>query len=324
MTLSAEAHVGSRASSDPSGSVGGENALGRALGLLGDEWTLLILQQELLGLTRFSDLRSAIGISDAVLNDRLRRLTASGLLERRIYQQTPLRAEYVLTASGRATWPVLLGIWAWERRWVDGRAAELPGMVHSACGQAFSPVTTCGSCREPVTLADVDAEWGPAGGWARSIPQARTRRRSGSASDGSGRFPETMAILGNRWSSALVAAALLGTQRFSEFEQRLGIPAALLSERLTSFRDADVMVAVPQPGRSDRHDYVLTDKGRALLPLVLSLVAWAQTRFGRSDGVAIELTHRSCGHPLDPRLACDRCGEVLAAADVQLEPDGRI
>lgn len=303
---------------DAVGATGAENALGRALGLLGDEWTLLILQQELLGVTRFSDLRSAIGISDAVLNDRLRRLTANGLLERRIYSQTPLRAEYVLTAAGRGTWPVLLGIWDWERTWVVGRAAELPAMVHLDCGHAFSPVTTCGSCREPVTLSDIDARWGPAGGWPRSIPQARTRRRSSSARDGDSRFPETMAILGNRWSSALVAAALLGTRRFSEFEQRLAIPAALLSERLASFREADVMAVVPQAGRADRHDYVLTDKGRALLPLVLSLVAWAQEQFGQDDGVAIDLVHRPCGRALETVLACDRCDRPLTGGSIDV------
>jgi DNA-binding HxlR family transcriptional regulator len=81
----------------------------RALGLLGDRWTLLIVRDLLLdGPRRFSDLaRTVAGSSPAILSNRLKRLEQAGLIERRFYSQHPPRAEYLLTARGKNLGPVL-------------------------------------------------------------------------------------------------------------------------------------------------------------------------------------------------------------------------
>ena len=110
-------------------SPGGTNAVGRILGLLGDEWTLLIIQQALLGATRYGEFMARLPISNSVLANRLRALTDNELLVRTVYQTRPVRAEYLITARGRAFWPVLLSIWEWERRWV-------PDHVRPASGNA--------------------------------------------------------------------------------------------------------------------------------------------------------------------------------------------
>src|ERR1700740_2001452 len=113
-------------------SAGGTNAVGRILGLLGDEWTLLIIQQALLGATRYGEFM-----------DRLRALTQDGLLLRTTYRTRPVRAEYLISQRGRALWPVLLSIWEWERRWVSELVPRLPGMHHTLCDNAFAPMLTC-------------------------------------------------------------------------------------------------------------------------------------------------------------------------------------
>ncbi len=64
----------------------GPNAVARMLGLLGDEWTLLVVQQALLGITRYGDFRTRLPISNSVLTARLRSLTDAALLERLSYQ----------------------------------------------------------------------------------------------------------------------------------------------------------------------------------------------------------------------------------------------
>jgi DNA-binding HxlR family transcriptional regulator len=79
---------------------GGVNAVGRMLGLLGDEWTLLIAQQALLGVTRYGDFTTRLPISHAVLTRRLAAMTADGLLVRSTYQDKPPRSEYLLTPRG--------------------------------------------------------------------------------------------------------------------------------------------------------------------------------------------------------------------------------
>jgi DNA-binding HxlR family transcriptional regulator len=81
----------------------------RALDLLGDRWTLLIVRDLVLdGPRRFSDLsRTIAGSSPAILSNRLKRLEQAGLIERRFYSQHPPRAEYLLTRKGKSLEPVL-------------------------------------------------------------------------------------------------------------------------------------------------------------------------------------------------------------------------
>src|ERR1700739_2217571 len=99
-------------------SPGGTNAVGRILGLLGDEWTLLIVQQALLGATRYGEFMERLRSSNSVLTNRLRALTQDGLLIRTMYRTRPVRAEYLISQRGRALWPGLLSVWEWGRRWV--------------------------------------------------------------------------------------------------------------------------------------------------------------------------------------------------------------
>ena len=124
----------------PTQLVAGEtNAVGRMLGLLGDEWSLLILQQALRRATRYGEFMSRLPISNAVLTGRLRALTQDLLLDRVVYQTNPIRAEYLTTARSRSLWPVLVSIWAWERGWVEHRSDPLPAMRHLDCGREFTP-----------------------------------------------------------------------------------------------------------------------------------------------------------------------------------------
>lgn len=280
------------------------------LGVLGDEWTLLIAQQALLGVTRYGDFAARLPISHAVLTGRLTAMTADGLLARRLYQDRPPRYEYVLTARGRSLWPVLTSIWEWERRWVPDRAEGLPVMHHVVCGADFAPMLTCRGCAEVVTEKDVVAAWGPSGSWPRSIPAESTRRRSASnAAAGAGLFPETMNILGNRWAFALLVAAFVGTSRFSDFAGQLGAPPGSLADRLQTLTAAGVLTSAG--GR-----YLLTEKGRAVFPILITALQWAQRWFTAPEGPAVLLRHTVCGNPFDAVLACDQCAGPLRGNEV--------
>jgi DNA-binding HxlR family transcriptional regulator len=125
-----------------------------------------------------------------------------------------------------------------------------------------------------------------------------------------------MAVLGNRWAAALLLASFLGTARFSEFQDQLGTPPSLLTERLQTFCDIGVLSAVPAREGSDRTIYLLTAKGRALAAVLLTALQWAQRWFVAPEGPAILAAHRSCGAALTAVLACDQCGEPLSGAQV--------
>lgn len=297
-------------------SPGGTNAVGRILGLLGDEWTLLIVQQALLGTTRYGEFVERLPISNAVLTNRLRLLTRDGLLVRATYRTRPVRAEYLISPRGRALWPVLLSIWEWEWRWVPEHVGRLPAMRHTVCDSAFAPMLTCRSCSEAVTEKQVSVRWGPSGSWPRSVPEAVTRRRA--SADGrhhqAGLFPETMSVFGNRWSAALLVCAFLGTSRFTDFQTQLGAPPTLLAGRLQTFCANGVLCASRQTGPR----YELTEKGRAFFPVIVTALQCGQQWFHAPEGPAVVLTHKGCGEPFTGQLTCDQCAQVLKGAHVSV------
>ena len=88
-----------------------ECPIARVADLFGDWWTPLVLRDAMYGIARFEDFQQELGVSRAVLTQRLRRLVDEGLLEKVPYQQRPPRHEYVLTAKGRAAWGVLAAMW---------------------------------------------------------------------------------------------------------------------------------------------------------------------------------------------------------------------
>lgn len=312
----------------------GPNAIGRMLGLLGDEWTLLIMREALQGVGRFGRFMEAMPISTAVLTGRLGLLVREGLLAKHVYSERPPRAEYRPTDRGRALWPFMLAIWDWERRWVDGRDAHgrsLPTMRHDACGQEFAPLLTCRACAAVVEAKDVAAHWGPSGSWERSVPEASTRRRSDSdaRAAGSGMFPETMMVFGNRWSSALLGAAFRGITRFSDFEAAVGAPPTVVAERLRAFCAHGILVATENEQRTDWVEYHLTEKGRAFYPVIAASLQWAQEWFVAPEGPALEQHHRACDASFVATFRCDRCDQVLAGHEVSVvephdqHPQGR-
>jgi DNA-binding HxlR family transcriptional regulator len=307
-------------------SPGGTNAVGRMLGLLGDEWTLLIVQQTLLGATRYGELMDRLPISNSVLTNRLRILTHNGLLIRTAYRTRPVRAEYLISQRGRAVWPFLLSIWEWERRWVPEQVHRLPRMQHTVCGSEFAPLLTCGSCGEVVTENQVAVCWGPSGSWPRSVPEAVTRRRA--TAEGKHNqarvFPETMSVFGNRWAAAVLVCAFWGARRFTDFQFQLGAPPTLLAGRLQTFCANEVLCASRQQG-GGRVRYQLTEKGRALFPLLITALQYGQRWFHAPEGPAVMITHCACNEPLAAQLTCDQCAQPLAGAQVKLAeaPDGR-
>ena len=143
------------------------------------------------------------------------------------------------------------------------------------------------------------------------MPVESTRRRSatGSAPGRAGLFPQTMDILGNRWAFALLVAAFVGTSRFSDFAGQLGAPPGSLADRLQIFTAGGVLAT--SNGR-----YLLTEKGRAVFPVLITALQWAQRWFTAPEGPAVLLRHTVCGNPFDAVLTCDQCAGVLRGSEI--------
>ena len=99
-------------------------SVARALSVVGDRWTLLVLRDVFLGARRFEHFEASLGASPHLLSTRLRKLVDHGILERRPYQQKPLRHEYRLTEKGRDLWLVLTALRLWSDKWVFGPGHE--------------------------------------------------------------------------------------------------------------------------------------------------------------------------------------------------------
>lgn len=288
------------------------NAIGRMLGLLGDEWNLHIIRRALLAATRYSQFMAQLPISNSVLTNRLQVLVDHDLLLRRVHESTRARTEYLTTPRSQELWTVLLSIWAWERTWDHECAGQLPEPYHQTCGSPFTPVLRCGNCHTAVAATDVSLQLGPSGTWNRCAPAAATRRRSDPARQEAALFPETMSMFGNRWAAALLLAAFLGTTRFTDFQTQLGAPPSLLAERLQTFCRLGVLTTQPteQVG-PERAAYLLTVKGQAFFPVLVTALQWAQRWYRAPEGPAMTLTHLGCGADFHGELACDQCSQPL-------------
>jgi DNA-binding HxlR family transcriptional regulator len=138
-------------------------SIARTLELVGEWWTPLIIRDVYLGLTRFERMQRNLGVSRKVLAQRLDALIENGLLERRAYQQRPVRHEYVLTEKGRELAPVLMALMAWGDRWTAGEQGPPMRLRHDVCGEWTTPSVTCSECGGALTAEEVTVAPGPGG-----------------------------------------------------------------------------------------------------------------------------------------------------------------
>ena len=104
----------------------GQNcSIARALEIVGERWTLLIIRDVFLGIRRFDELQENLGIARNVLTDRLNRLVDQGVLERVPYSQRPTRYEYRLTPKGRDLNIALSGLRQWGDKYLNEQPPRL-------------------------------------------------------------------------------------------------------------------------------------------------------------------------------------------------------
>ncbi|MGW6059873.1 winged helix-turn-helix transcriptional regulator [Streptomyces sp. NPDC055189] len=139
---------------------GQECSIARALEVVGERWTLLVVRDALYGVRRYNDFLVHLGIPRAVLASRLQSLTAAGVLEKRPCAQAPARHEYVVTERGRGLWPALRVLGAWGRENFSD-TEPLRYFRHVTCGTELGVVGECPACGILVPVEDVEMVPGP-------------------------------------------------------------------------------------------------------------------------------------------------------------------
>ncbi|MET7775177.1 MULTISPECIES: winged helix-turn-helix transcriptional regulator [Streptomyces] len=136
-----------------------ECSIASALEIVGERWTLLVVRDALYGVRRYNDFLVHLGIPRAVLASRLQALTAEGILEKRRYQESPPRDEYVVTDRGIALWPTLRSLGRWGHEHLGEE--RLRYLRHATCGTELGSYGECATCGTVVPVPDVEMVPGP-------------------------------------------------------------------------------------------------------------------------------------------------------------------
>lgn len=121
-------------------------------------------------------------------------------------------------------------------------------------------------------------------------------------------------IVGERWSLLALREIFLGVRRFDQIARNTGASRDILTARLRKLEEAGLLERRPYASRPPRHEYVLTESGRALHEVLLTLMSWGDRYV--TDGPPPNVWAHSCGKVLEPVTVCASCNKPVLAEDM--------
>lgn len=138
-----------RASNDGYFLLGRPSSVSRALQIIGDKWSFMVMREAFFGSRRYEQFQSALSIAPNILSDRLSRFVEKKVFSRRLYSASPERYEYVLTEMGRDLYGPCIAMLAWGDEWLSKGKPPLI-LTHRLCGRDFNPVVVCDKCKKAI------------------------------------------------------------------------------------------------------------------------------------------------------------------------------
>ena len=129
----------------------------------------------------------------------------------------------------------------------------------------------------------------------------------------------TLDVVGEKWALLVIREIFLGNRRFDEMIRRTGAPRDTLTARLKSLVAAGILERRLVSEHPPRHEYRLTNAGRDLYPILVTMIEWGDRYRPGEDGPPMTLVHH-CGHTLGAVMACSSCGEEVRAREVRALP----
>jgi DNA-binding HxlR family transcriptional regulator len=280
------------------------NPVGRAIAVIGDAWTQLILRDAFFGVHRFSDWRDNLGLPRSVLVDRLQRLVSAGLLEQRV-KPGSVRSEYHLTPMGLDLFGVSVMQGQWERMYAPEPQSSRYAIVFfdRETGERVRFAVLDRPRGKPIDPRRITYVRGP--GIEQRLSPVSSRRRRIRMVPGSNRMIErSVEIIGDYWSGALLAATFFRLRRFDEFSAALNIASNILTDRLNRFVADNILERRPYQDGPIRFEYRLTAAGRALYPVVLAMYGWSERWLCDFENPPMKLVDRETGKRITP-VVCD-------------------
>jgi DNA-binding HxlR family transcriptional regulator len=127
-------------------------------------------------------------------------------------------------------------------------------------------------------------------------------------------------VVGERWTLLILRDAILGAERFDEFQDKLGIASNVLTNRLKLLCDEGLLERLPDEERPGRPRYSLTEKGRELGPALIVLMKWGDRHYPTPGGPPRLALHLGCGGTVGADLHCERCGARVGGDALALAP----
>ena len=128
----------------------------------------------------------------------------------------------------------------------------------------------------------------------------------------------SLEVVGERWTLLILRDAVMGIERFDDFQRSLGIASNVLTNRLKHLCDEGVLERVADPERPGRTKYVVTDKGGELGPALFMLLKWGDRHYPAEGGPPRLTLHTGCGGDVGVDLVCDRCGEQVGFGELDM------
>ena len=120
-------------------------------------------------------------------------------------------------------------------------------------------------------------------------------------------------VIGEAWTPLILRDLSLGFARFDDLQADLGIARSILTDRLKTLERADVVSKREYPSMNrPRHEYVLTEMGRELVPIIVAMAQWGDRWLDDGEGPPIAFGH-TCGAPLQAEIVCSGCRLPLTA-----------
>jgi DNA-binding HxlR family transcriptional regulator len=141
-----------------------------------------------------------------------------------------------------------------------------------------------------------------------------------SLSDMNCSIARTLDVVGEWWTPLILRDAFRGTRRFDDFQASLGMARSVLTARLRKLTDQGILERQEYSSHPPRYEYQLTEKGRALFPVIAALMEWGDTWAPNPAGPPIVFVHHTCGNVTRPVLTCPHCGGEVKPGNVHSEP----
>lgn len=129
--------------------------------------------------------------------------------------------------------------------------------------------------------------------------------------------------IGEWWTLLIIRNIFYGINRFDQLLEHLEISRNVLTDRLQTLVENNLLEKKQYQEKPPRFEYGLTEKGAELYPILIAYWSWGSKWLPKENAARIKLLHETCGETMTPTLACSHCRETVSPNDVKYQVGSR-